>query len=146
MGKINDKIDNTYWVKVGLESGFDDKHTAILHLNHILSMISSLPDEVTLYRLVFLDSIEDLNKLKPGLHYVLSKRSLMNNHYDDFMYDIVSSHGQGEEPYIITVKVDKSKVDVEKTIDNNMRYPHEKEITLKNHGKGCKIVKVEKLK
>jgi hypothetical protein len=109
-------------------------------------MISSLPEEVTLYRLVFLNSKEDLNKLKPGLHYVLNKKSLINNHYDDFMYDLISAHGQGEEPYIITIKVDKSKLDIENTIDNNMRYPHEKEITLKNHGRGCKIVKVEKLK
>jgi hypothetical protein len=137
--------DKSYWIKVGLESGFDDEHSAENHLNHIINIIKKLPQEVILYRLVFLKKISDLNKLKLGTHYVLNKKSLLRNHYDSFMYDMVSSHSSDENPYLITIKIDKSKIDKDLTIDNNMRYPNEQEISLKNKGTGATIIKVEKL-
>lgn len=137
--------DKDYWINVGLESGFDDEYSAEEHLKHIISIIKKLPQEVILYRLVFLKKMSDLNKLKPGTHYVLNKKSLLRNHYSDFMYDMVSSHSNEENPYLITIKVDKSKIDKELTIDNNMRYPNEQEISLKNKGSGATIIKIEKL-
>ena len=107
-----------HWIKVGIESGFDDEFSSEEHYDGILDMIDELPEKITLYRIVFLDSLSDLNKLKPGTHYVLDKNSLLKNHY---LLDIVSSHSHGEKPYLITVKVDKSNVDVDMTIDNNMK-------------------------
>ena len=131
-----------YWINVGMESGFDDEYSAGEHLDYILDIIDDLTQDVILYRVVYLDSISDLDKLKPGTHYVLNKKSLMRNHY---LMDITDSHSMGETPYIITVKVDKSKIDVNLTIDNNMRYPNEEEISLKNKGNGSIITKIEKL-
>lgn len=49
------------------------------------------------------------------------------------------------EPYILTVNVPKSQIDVWQTMVQNMSFPNEKEINLKNKGKGAKIVSIEKL-
>jgi hypothetical protein len=138
-----DKKEKSYWLKVALNSGFDDKHSAKIHLEHILKIIDKLPKEVILYRIVYLDSPSDLNKLKPGTHYVLNKKSLLKNHY---LTDIVYSHSTRGEPYLITVKIDKDKVDIPLTIDNNLRYPNEEEISLKNKGSGAKIIDLKKIK
>lgn len=142
----NNRSTRSKWIEVGLASGFNDEYDAEEHLDHIMDMIDELPEEVTLYRLVFLDSIDELDKIKPGIHYVMDKKSLVKNHYDQNMYTLTSSHGYGEEPYLITVKINKSNIDRNMTIDNNMRYPNEKEISLKDKGKGAKIVKINKLK
>ena len=132
-----------HWIKVGLESGFDDEFSASEHLDYILDILDDLPEEVKLYRIVYLDSLFDLDKLKPGTHYVLNKNSLLRNHY---LLDITSSHGYGEKPYLLTVKVNKSKIDLNLTVDNNMRYPNEQEIILKNKGKGAVIIDIKEIK
>jgi hypothetical protein len=44
-----------------------------------------------------------------------------------------------------TVDAPKSLIDVKTTMDNNALYPNEKEITLKNKGKGVKIISIEPL-
>lgn len=135
--------EREYWVKVALDSGFSDEYSAQEHLDHILDLLDDLPEEVILYRIIFLDSMSDLNKVKPGTHYVLNKESLLRNHY---LIDIVSSHSMGEKPYLITVKVNRSKIDIPLTIDNNLRYPNEEEISLKNKGSGTKIVNIKEIK
>jgi hypothetical protein len=137
------KKEKLYWIKVALDSGFDDEYSAEQQLEHILDILNNLPDEVILYRVVFLDSLSDLNKVKPGTHYVLDEKSLLRNHY---LMDIVSSHSQGENAYLITIKVSKDKIDISTTIDNNLRYPNEEEISLKNKGSGAKIIKIKKIK
>jgi hypothetical protein len=45
----------------------------------------------------------------------------------------------------LTVEVDKTKMDVLQTLSNNILYPHEEEITLKNKGKGAQIINIEEL-
>lgn len=135
--------EREYWLKVALDSGFDDEYSAQVQIDHIQDMLDDLPEEVTLYRVVFLDSISELNKLKPGAHYVLNKESLLNNHY---LMGIASSHSTKEKPYLITVKVNRDKIDIPTTIDNNLRYPNEEEISLKNKGSGAKIVNIKEIK
>jgi len=135
--------EREYWIKVALDSGFSDEYSAQSHLDHILDILDNLPEEVTLYRVIFLDSKSELNKVKPGAHYVLNKESLLRNHY---LMDIVLSHSKGEKPYLITIKIDRSKIDISTTIDNNLRYPNEEEISLKNKGSGAKIVNIKEIK
>jgi hypothetical protein len=43
------------------------------------------------------------------------------------------------------VSAEKLMVDVMETLSNNILYPHEEEITLKNKGVGVKIINVEEL-
>ena len=50
-----------------------------------------------------------------------------------------------EKYYLITAKIPKKEVDLEETIKNNILYPNEMEITVKNKGKNVKIVKIEEI-
>ena len=63
--------------------------------------------------------------------------------------DLLRNHsyltGLGEKYYLITAKIPKNDIDLEETIKNNILYPHENEITVKNKGKNVKIVKIEEI-
>jgi len=102
----------------------------------ITNELKSLPDVITLFRVIYVENENDINRNQPGSHYVLKKRDLESSHYQ-------GSHVGGGEPLLLTVKANKSLIDFNETIKNRINYPHEKEITLKNKGLGAKITKVE---
>jgi hypothetical protein len=56
------------------------------------------------------------------------------------------AEGVGDNSYIITVLAPKSLIDIKETVFNNVLYPHENEVTLKNKGKGVEIVSIKKIK
>jgi len=97
----------------------------------------NLPDEVTLYRIVMVDDKNDIDYEHPGSHYSSSRKDLINN------YSFTT--GSGKNGYMMTVKASKKHIDVPESISNNILYPNENEITLKNQGKGVKIIKVTKI-
>lgn len=107
-------------------------------LDNLIQYIKDLPDPVKLYRIIMVDNKEDIDTEKLGSHYSTNKR------------DLISSHsyltGSGEKYYLVTVKSPKKLIDVEETISNNILYPNEQEITLKNKGKGVEIVSISKIK
>ena len=104
--------------------------------NRVTNELKSLPEIITLYRVIYVENKNDINQNQPGSHYVLKKRDLESSHYQ-------GSHVGGGEPLLLTVKANKSLIDFTETINNRINYPHEKEITLKNKGLGAKIIKVE---
>lgn len=106
-------------------------------LEYIVSYVKELPEELKLYRILSVDSKDDINKEELGSHYSTDKKNLLSSH------DYVT--GSGEEYYLVTVKVKKSMVDVMETLENNILYPNEKEITLKNKGKGVEIISTKKI-
>ena len=106
-------------------------------LEDIVSYVKELPEELKLYRILSVDSKDDINKEELGSHYSTDKKNLLSSH------DYVT--GSGEEYYLVTVKVKKSMVDVMETLENNILYPNEKEITLKNKGKGVEIISTKKI-
>jgi hypothetical protein len=106
-------------------------------LEDIVSYIKELPEELKLYRILSVDSKEDINKEELGSHYSTDRKNLLSSH------DYVT--GSGEEYYLVTVKAKKSMVDVMETLENNILYPNEKEITLKNKGKGVEIISTKKI-
>ena len=128
--KLEDYLDDAY------KAGFDSKAMAMGHINRVYQKIQDLPDMITLYRVVFVDSPEEIDRVKVGKHYVLKKSELESSHY-------AHSHVGKGEPYMLIVKAPKSIVDIEATMKNNVLYPHEKEITLKNDGVGANIVLVK---
>jgi hypothetical protein len=127
---LEDYLDDAY------KAGFDSKPMAMGHIRRVYEKIKALPDMITLYRVVFVDSPEEIDRVKIGKHYVLKKSELESSHY-------AQSHVGKGEPYMLIVKAPKSIVDVEETMKNNVLYPHEKEITLKNDGVGANIVLVK---
>jgi hypothetical protein len=106
-------------------------------LEGIVSYVKELPEELKLYRILSVDSKDEINKDELGSHYSTDRKNLLSSH------DYVT--GSGEDYYIVTVKVKKSMVDVMETLENNILYPNEKEITLKNKGKGVEIISIKKI-
>jgi hypothetical protein len=106
-------------------------------LEDIVSYVKELPEELKLYRILSVDSKDDINKEELGSHYSTDRKNLLSSH------DYVT--GSGEEYYLVTVKVKKSMVDVMETLENNILYPNEKEITLKNKGRGVEIISTKKI-
>lgn len=141
--KINkDKVKK--FINIALESGFHDEESAQEHLEDIIKNFNNLPDPVRLYRIIFLSKKSDLNRDELGSHYVLNKQKLIRDHYDKMLYDY--SKFENSKPYILTVECNKSQIDFDETISNNLMYPHEEEITLKNKGKGVNVISLEEFK
>jgi hypothetical protein len=106
-------------------------------LEDVVSYVKELPEELKLYRILSVDSKDDINQEELGSHYSTDRKNLLSSH------DYVT--GSGEDYYIVTVKAKKSMVDVMETLENNILYPNEKEITLKNTGKGVEIISIKKI-
>ena len=115
-----------------------NREDAIEELKNLLRYVKSLPPFLTLYRIVRVDDESDIDKDSLGSHYSTNKKELINNNtYAD---------GYSEKRYLIKVKSPRELVDINQTLANNILYPNENEITLKNKGKGVKILSVTELK
>jgi hypothetical protein len=106
-------------------------------LQYHIDWFKSLPNQLILYRIIYIDGKDNINMKEPGSHYSMDKENLVNFHE----YAI----GIGDEKYLLTVVADKSLIDAQTTISNNILYPNEKEITLKKKGKGVKIIKIDNI-
>lgn len=118
------------------EMGFEGED-AEYELNSIIEFYKNLPDELILYRVLFSDSQESIDLQYPGSHYCMDKNHLIESHYIS-----LRSSSYGEKAYMVTVKAQKQLVDYYESINNNILYPNEKEITLKNNGFGAEIIEV----
>lgn len=111
---------------------------ATQELKYLLGWFRSLPNELTLYRLIKADSFGDIRMDKPGSHYAMDKEDLMKSH--SFV------DGVGDKTFLITVRTTKDQIDKEETLSNRILYPHENEITLKKKGKNVTLLSVKELK
>lgn len=102
----------------------------------IKNELNSLPNVIKLYRVVYVEDESQINQKQVGSHYMLNKLDLERSHYQD-------THVGVGQPFLLTVKADKSLIDIKDTLEHRIKYPHEKEITLRNKGLGAKIIKVE---
>ena len=114
------------------------KEWGIEDLERLLEWLNGLPETITLYRLLYLNEEEEINKEELGDHYSDNKRELLYNHHNKG-----SIYGDyGENAILLTVKVNKDQIDILNTLHNNIMYPHEQEITLKDKGKGSQLIDV----
>ena len=118
-----------------------DKESAIEDLKDLIRWFKSLPNKIKLYRLLYLNDENEINYDELGSHYSNNKRDLIDNHYNRG-----SIYGDmGEEAFLITVEVPKNKIDFIETLTNNILFPNEQEITLKDKGRSVEFINVEKL-
>lgn len=143
MGYTINKKQYNEFIDYALKTGFDNEESAKLQLKNLVNLFNKLPDTIKLYRLVFLSKKSDLRKEELGSHYVLNKKTLIQNHYDKMLYNY--SEFENSKPYIMAVETSKSKIDFYETIRNNLAYPNEQEITLKNKGQGIKLISLDRL-
>lgn len=103
--------------------------------NYTEEILENLPDPVILKRVVMLKDVEDFDKEEPGQHWVL-KRDI----------GVLDGHRAKEgkkTAYLITAKVPKDLINFEETIRIRKEFPMEREIALKNKGRGAEILSIE---
>jgi len=106
-------------------------------IEYIIKSIKNLPEEIKLFRIIKADDRKDIDTDKPGDHYAKNKKDLLDSHS--------FADGIGDNSFMITVLAPKELVDIDQTIYNNLLYPNENEVTLKNKGEGVKIVSIRKI-
>jgi hypothetical protein len=137
IGILSEEVNKKRLLKLLTTDMGIDKSDAEKELEYYLEKVKNLPDELTLYRVLNVDKKEDINKEQLGSHYSDKKKDLMSSHY--FV------DGGEENYFLVTVKAKKSMVDIMATLENNILYPNENEVTLKNKGKGVDIISIRKI-
>jgi hypothetical protein len=128
------KKDIKYFLSLYDEMGISDMD-AMYYLSDLIKWVDNLPENIVLYRIIFVNSEDEIIKDRPGSHYMMDKEHLLDTHYIN-----VKNLSQGDQCYLMTVVANKSMVDVFQTIATNIIYPTEKEVTLKNKGRGIKYI------
>ena len=118
------------------EMGFDNDD-ALYQLNDITDFYDNLPENLTLYRVVFDGSKDEIDTQYPGSHYAINKKDLIDSHYTS-----LRDSNYGDNCYVIKVKAQKQLIDSYESIKNNILYPNEQEITLKNKGFGVDVIEI----
>jgi hypothetical protein len=137
IGILSEEVNKKRLLKLLTTDMGIDKSDAEKELEYYLEKVKNLPDELTLYRVLNVDKKEDINKEQLGSHYSDKKKDLMSSHY--FV------DGGEENYFLVTVKAKKSMVDIMATLENNILYPNENEVTLKNKGNGVDIISIRKI-
>jgi hypothetical protein len=115
---------------------FDQKE-AENEVEYYLKWAKNLPKTQKGYRILVVNDKKDINLEEIGSHFSKNRSELLSNHS--------FCTGCGEKYYLITAEIPKNEVDIEETIKNNILYPNEMEITVKNKGKNVKILKIQEI-
>lgn len=119
-----------------------DFETAKQELKDLISFMNSLPDQILLYRILHLENENVLDTKELGSHYSYDKKNLLRSHYLRGPISFLNDEG---ETVLVTVRADKKQIDIVETLSNNILYPNEMEITLKDKGTGVTIIDIEKI-
>jgi hypothetical protein len=132
------KYDATTYVKhLGYE-GFNEEEDGVEFLTRFLNEdfpygLRNIPDKVTLYRLLALNDVKDIDVDDFGTHYVADKNLIDSDFINTIgLEDVVGMLDMDYENtklYIVTVELDKNQIDFIHTIHNRLLYPTENEFT-----------------
>jgi hypothetical protein len=106
-------------------------------VEYYLKWVKNLPKTQKGYRILVVNDKKDINLDEIGSHFSSNRTELLSNHS--------FCTGCGEKYYLITAEITKNEVDIDETIKNNILYPNEMEITVKNKGKNVKILKIQEI-
>ena len=106
-------------------------------VEYYLKWAKNLPKTQKGYRILVVNDKKDINLDEIGSHFSSNRSELLSNHS--------FCTGCGEKYFLITAEIPKNEVDIEETIKNNILYPNEMEITVKNKGKNVKILKIQEI-
>ncbi len=126
--------------------GFNDEEDAFKDMKEKIEFYKTLPDPVTLYRIVGVKNRKMINTQDLGEHYTPHVWMLET----DLVNDLVNSIGdetweEGTVLYVLVVESPLCEIDVWQTIIQNLSFPNENEMNLKNKGRGAKFVKAYKM-
>jgi hypothetical protein len=137
----DDKLDDIieFW---GYE-GFNDEVDAIEHMLNKFKEYRNFSDPVTLYRIVAVKDKKLINTGDLGEHFTPYKWLLDDG---DFQMSIGSENWEDDWlTYGIEVTAPLDEINVHQTLSQNLSFPNEHEINLKNNGKNIKIIDIFKL-
>tara|TARA_R110000868_G_scaffold84_13_gene930 strand:+ start:14635 stop:15075 length:441 start_codon:yes stop_codon:yes gene_type:complete len=106
-------------------------------VEYYLKWVKNLPKTQKGYRILVVNDKKDINLDEIGSHFSTNKVELLSNH--SFCV------GCGDKYFLITSEIPKNEVDIEESIKNNILYPNENEITVKNKGKNVKILSIQEI-
>jgi len=123
--------------------GYNDEEEAFDDFKEKIEFYKSMPDPVKLYRVIGVKNKKMIKTNDLGEHWTpfdwnLDGDMLMSIGYENWDDDAI--------PFVIEVMAPHSEIDVIQTIIQNLAFPNEHEINLKNKGKGTSFVKSYKLK
>jgi hypothetical protein len=132
-------------VLIAMKDGFDNSWTSTdstdncwWKVNHDYpNGFKNIPETIKLFRYLEVSDESKIRVQNLGVHYVTNKECIDSNFLD-------SIFGVGDG-FIVEIETTKDQIDIYETIENNLYYPDENEITLKEDAK-IKIVNIEKYK
>jgi hypothetical protein len=109
--------------------GFNTREDAEEHLDSLLNWnYKNLPNEIYLYRILFINDKNDLNISNLGHHWTLYYDNIDDDDWIDMIEQTNDSQG---DIYVLRAKFYFNDIDQEATLKNNILFPNEEEITLK---------------
>jgi hypothetical protein len=121
--------------------GFNNVDDAIEYLNWFFEVYENVPQEMTLYRILYLEKKSDLNRKIIGLHFTDNNKNFDNGFLQNLGFS--RSEIDSSKFYIITINVNRNDIDWENTVATRLQHPYEDEYTLKRTAK-YKISSIEK--
>jgi hypothetical protein len=122
--------------------GYTYEEDAIDDITDKINEYKKFPDPVVLYRVIAVKDKKMINTGDLGEHFTQYEWAIDG----DMMMSIGSDNWEDDwEPYVVKVLSPLSEIDVWQTIVQNLAFPNEHEINIKNNGKGVKIIKTTKL-
>jgi hypothetical protein len=98
--------------------------------------LQSIPNTVTLYRILSVNNVDEINKRNLGKSYVGTKKLFNEEFFDSIGIQ------RNKRMFIVTVETDSKNIDLYETINSKMEYPEEYEYSLKNW-ENLKIINIE---
>lgn len=135
-------------VIMSMDVSFDEGYTITktiddlwwkININYPLGF-KNIPQTIKLFRYLEVSDEKKIRTQYPqylGVHFVNNKEYINS----DFLA-LIFAVGNG---FIVEIETTKNQIDIYKTIENNLHYPNENEITLKEDAK-IKILNIEKYK
>lgn len=129
-----------------LQSIADDYPNAIDGYNFLKRLIAedfpygyaNIPFILDLFRILYLKRDENLRLDNVGEHYFAIEKDIEN------ILGILSSAEYEGQPYLIKVTTNRTSIDMEQTLRNNLTFQFEYEITLKSNSE-IRLVSIEKI-
>lgn len=123
--------------------GYNDEEEAFEDFKEKVNFYKSMPDPVKLYRVVGVKNKKMIKTDNLGEHWTPYDWNLDGDMLMSIGYELWDDD---TKPFVIEAMVPLSEIDVMQTIVQNLNFPNEHEINLKNKGNGAKMIKSYKLK
>lgn len=121
--------------------GHNTLEDAIADLEEKVAFYKTMPDPIYLYRAVSIDDGTEINLTKLGEHYTPHLWAI-----DDDMLRSIGSESWVDTAttYIMEVSAPISEINIKQTLIQNLSFPNEHEINLKNNGLGATLIRYYK--